>query len=440
MLHSLTRPLARRSAGQTTRPRRCGRLALVLGVFSVVCAGLAIGLQPRSLAVVLVSVIALIEGLIACAVWIGQVGLLGPTLQHICRASSIDRQRGGSGPLVGASDRLDAHPARAVSSPPTASTPEALSPIAPFITGQALYRDSEVMRSARRAEPGASGSLADDPLFILDPPSHGVTCFILPKEGEPLSKCQDSYALDPARGRYAVTDGVSSSFVPRPWARIVAQGFVADPGTFADERRFAQWLDARAANWRTWMEQRWVPAINAQRAHSDDRPENWDTLIRAKGAQTTLVGCVLVPHLHYAERVSVAVWAVGDAAFFLVRQTSSGWELVYAIPFQGPEQFTSTPLTLATTGHPERTARTWEEMTRKTVTGQRGDWIILASDSLAKWILTQPSAHVGLLLRTENARDFERLVQQERAAGRLEDDDTTLMTIPLRSVMEEAPR
>ena len=64
--------------------------------------------------------------------------------------------------------------------------------------------------------------IEQDELFQLDLPTTGEYVLYLPKEGEALVECQDRFALNAHRRRYAVADGVSGSFAPGPWARIVA--------------------------------------------------------------------------------------------------------------------------------------------------------------------------------------------------------------------------
>ena len=65
--------------------------------------------------------------------------------------------------------------------------------------------------------------------FFALPATGEAVAYLLPKEGETLSKCQDFYAVGVADHMYAVTDGVSTSFAPRAWASMIARGVVQAP-------------------------------------------------------------------------------------------------------------------------------------------------------------------------------------------------------------------
>src|SRR6266571_8592688 len=67
---------------------------------------------------------------------------------------------------------------------------------------------------------------------------------------------EDSFDLDSDRRRYAVTDGVATSFIPAPWAKIVAEAFVRYPSDFHDgeqfdEQAFRLWLAQCSQEWQS---------------------------------------------------------------------------------------------------------------------------------------------------------------------------------------------
>jgi hypothetical protein len=153
-----------------------------------------------------------------------------------------------------------------------------------------LYSAEEVL--IRRAAPGVP--IASDPLFSFAQPTAGERCFVLAREGEPLVECQDRYALNAAKRVYAIADGVSGSFLPGPWASIIAQGFVDRFEALGEKEAFSHWLYDCCASWNAWMQQHWVPAMNWQRQLQGEQPGDWSEEI-AKGAQTTLTGCAIGP-------------------------------------------------------------------------------------------------------------------------------------------------
>ncbi|HCI79961.1 MAG TPA: hypothetical protein DHW02_09730, partial [Ktedonobacter sp.] len=106
-----------------------------------------------------------------------------------------------------------------------------LEPVYPDLTSRP-DRDSVIGQLDIPYEP-----IEQDAIFQLDT-SVGVRCLMLPKEGEPLVECQDRYALDDSQRCYALADGVSNSFVPGPWARIVTKRFVECGGQLDNDAFF----------------------------------------------------------------------------------------------------------------------------------------------------------------------------------------------------------
>ena len=306
----------------------------------------------------------------------------------------------------------------------------------------------------------------DDPLFRLEDPGPGAWLVRVGKD--PTQLCQDSFACDPARRVYAVADGVSQSFMPAAWARIVARAAVAHPGPFGGETEFAAWLDAAADRWLDWMHEVWLP-----RATSRD----WSAEIDGQGAQTTLVCCSIGerPRRGGAKSVRVDVTAIGDAECLLFRPRTAGWELLVAVPLEHPSDFGATPATLATRRDPTRAAAMYRSLRRGSFEALPGDRLALATDAVACWLLAQartpPSPAPGVVARPaspaggdlsppprpprasadsafsvtpssvggedligralESPAAFELLAQAEIDAGRLEDDDLTLLVVAI---------
>jgi hypothetical protein len=267
----------------------------------------------------------------------------------------------------------------------------------------------------------------EDPLFAL--PATGVArVFMQPKEGETLNHCQDFYAADPARGVYAVTDGVSTSFLPRPWASLIARAAVRVPDALLSEAAFTGWLRGCASAWHTWVTERWLPGIHAQQLQRGEEQADYAEMIQQKGAQTTLIVCALTPG-DAATHVSLS--AVGDAVALHARPSPDGWELLMAFPIADPTNFGVQPATLPTRDSDAERARAWGEVRRLTLTTQPGDHILLATDTLAEWLLRDPPARLTQLDALTDDAAYVALLAQEREAGNMKDDDMTVMIIPV---------
>jgi len=289
--------------------------------------------------------------------------------------------------------------------------------------------------SQRTPASGPYVPIEQDPLFALDAPSGNERCFMLAKEGEPLVECQDRYAIHSANRCYAVADGVAGSFVPGPWARIVTKGFVERGGKFANKEDFQSWLMECSREWQSWIETRWIPTINALRERNGERPGDWSNDLR-QGAQTTLIGCSLFSNTEQHDApTSATVFAIGDSEFFLFSPNpTGGYDVAETFPFSDPNEFNVRPDTLVTMQRTDLLERAWVQRKTMHINVFSGDVIVLASDALAKWLLTQVYQQTNKwlpLLTSHSAAEFERCVRGELQQGLIEDDDLTMLVIPI---------
>lgn len=276
----------------------------------------------------------------------------------------------------------------------------------------------------------------EDPMFQVGKPVPGTQCFILPKEGESMFECRDRYALNAKLSRYAVASGVAGSFVPGPWAHIICKNFVERGENFANEEEFKSWLVACSQQWHMWMEQRWVPTMNVLRARDGDNLGDWSEEI-LQGAQTTLIGCSVLPGSPVRKtKPTIRVFAIGDSEFFLFRpQPENGWTLVKCFPYTGSHQFGSHPNTLMTLPQPDLLERAWVLHQTTSVNTLPGDRIILASAPIAQWLLRQVEQNTGIwvpFLNIIDPKEFESRMRHELHAGRIQDDDLTVLSIAVR--------
>lgn len=244
--------------------------------------------------------------------------------------------------------------------------------------------------------------------------------FIIPKEGYDSRKCADKAASHEQLGRYAVADGVSRSFLPARWAEILVTRFVGQQRDFENPPEFMNWLLACSNEWKAWAEQ-WIQETK-QRGLNED----WDSRLQ-EGAQATFVGCSLIKR---NGNTIARVFAVGDANFFLFHPVIPGeWEC-YPFPLQKPEDFSSLTDTLWTPL--KRIQHAAELLKVQEFPIQPGDCIVLATDALARWILTPVGQSCwNEVLHITAFSAFWELVQRERQRSTMEVDDTTMLVIPI---------
>ena len=53
--------------------------------------------------------------------------------------------------------------------------------------------------------------------------------------------------------------------------------------------------------------------------------------------------------------------------------------------------------------------------------------LLLMTDAVGRWMLEKPGERVPALLNVSDEEDFARLIDQERAEGRMRNDDVTLV-------------
>lgn len=444
----------RNRAGRPAPPGALLRpLGVLLSVASMALAVLAIFFF-HSISSLLLAVIACLFGARVFALWLGVKSPAAPpaypvAVQPWMPAPAAAQQQAGTG-------RLAPAPLPGSYSPVSSRQPAVTAPTAPapllvrpsHSSYQILSREQSpaaLEQTPPSREPAVAGAtlaayvpIDQDEIFQLDAPVANERCFLLPKEGEPVVECQDRYALSvqPGRRNYAIADGVAGSFVPGPWARIVAQQFVQRAGSFNTKDDFLHWLNDCSRRWHEWITRRWVPTIDTLRERGGDGPGNWSNEIR-KGAQTTLLGCTLSPahQIEHDNSTAISIFAVGDCELFLLTPNQQGgWGVEDMFPFDSAAEFDAHPDTLVTADRPDLIERAWARRKTMLINAFPGDMLVLATDTLAKWILTQierNSDRWQLLLSITDPGAFEQHIRREFHRDRVEDDDLTMLVIPI---------
>jgi len=295
------------------------------------------------------------------------------------------------------------------------------------------YRPMEI-ESSRPAPPALL--FKNDPLHTFPPSPQRARFFVVAKNNDNLVKCEDACDFAENRQVYALADGTSSSNFPRPWASLLARGWVEDPGALVQsvkDRQVENWLEARRASWRDWIYQTWLPSINERnRAQRQPltAPEVAEEVIAA-GASATLLGLRLALRERRWECV-----AVGDTCLFRVPVSYPQTGAYQAFPLTRFADFTTSPSSLSTIPnlHPR------VERTKGMI--EPGDIFFLATDALAAWILQRlelgDDAVWQQLLKIQSDRQFSAFVNQMRDTSNsqyhMNDDDTSLFIIETASM------
>lgn len=210
-----------------------------------------------------------------------------------------------------------------------------------------------------------------------------MSAFARPKRGEPES--EDAWAADPATGRYAVADGATESSFAGAWAKLLCDDFAA--GGEPAERL----VELRA---------RWF-------AEFGTRPVPWYAEAkRDQGAFAAFVG------LHLSD-TQFRVIAVGDCCVLRINDVG-----LTSFPLTNADDFDDAPALVGSRyGTPA-----WVEWAGERTPSET--WL-LCSDALACWALR----HGPALLQFADDVAFGDFIDAERAAGRLKNDDVTLLVV-----------
>lgn len=245
-----------------------------------------------------------------------------------------------------------------------------------------------------------------------------VRAFQSPKALEPAGGCQDAFslarhpgwdggalAMAPERLQVKLADGASSCPFSRDWARLLVCNRLTFP--LSDHRRWLRWLPQLARKWRRDLDA----------SLPEDRPYHTDMGL-AKGGASTLLRFTFTGLEWTAE-------AIGDTCLFQVRDG----RLLQSFPLARPEDFDRAPALIATL--PDRNRNFARSVRTMTGDARPGDTFLLATDALARWLLTRGDAE-PLLELGQDPGGWTSLLDLERRVGNLHDDDTTLVMVTLQ--------
>lgn len=258
----------------------------------------------------------------------------------------------------------------------------------------------------------------------------GIRLYAVAREGDNLTLSADKWSVNKQNTRYALADGVGTSFLPGYWADIVTSKFVERDSDFQGQEDFEDWLRECSDDWHLKVDKDWLPMARKSSGQTD-----WSREIE-RGASATFVGCSFSwDKLKQKGETNVHVTAVGDAVFFLVSPSplrAERWEYK-SFYLQNEDDFGQMTETL---GSPtRRILRDWKRIHQQDFTAYPSDMLVLATDALAQWIMRYKKAGYDPwndLFSLADVPQFAQFVDRYRSNGAMEVDDTTAIIIPLR--------
>jgi hypothetical protein len=228
--------------------------------------------------------------------------------------------------------------------------------------------------------------------------------FTVPKREDQHN--EDSFRRS-ASGVYALSDGASVSFDSASWARILVRRYTRNP-EFTRE-----WLSAAIAEFRKLYDRDSLPWM--QQASFD------------KGSFASLLGVRVAD-----QGRAIQVLSIGDSLAVLC----DGDCIKATFPLTSAAQFSGSPQLICT--NPTQNAFlenmdfSYDLIADWSFRGLEQPALLCMTDALGHWLLSQRdrgSSPVSALRKVRTPGAFARFVHEERAAGRLKRDDTTLIAL-----------
>ena len=243
-----------------------------------------------------------------------------------------------------------------------------------------------------------------------------MSCETVPKPRLPLAfsvpkvledqRNEDSFHRS-RKGVYAVSDGASVSFDSASWARILVRRYARNP-------EFTRaWLAAAVAEFRKLYDRDSLPWM--QQASFD------------KGSFASLLGVRLIDQGRL-----IQVFSIGDSIAVLC----DGDRIKATFPLAKASEFTRSPQLLCTNPVQnvflDKIDINYDLVADWSFRDLKQPALLCMTDALGHWLLSrrdeEPSP-INVLREVRSANAFARFVQEERAAGRMKRDDTTLIAL-----------
>ena len=239
----------------------------------------------------------------------------------------------------------------------------------------------------------------------LEQKSRLPLAFTVPKvfEGQ---RNEDSFHRS-RKGVYALSDGASVSFDSASWARILVRRYARNPDFTRD------WLAAAIAEFRKLYDRDSMPWM--QQASFD------------RGSFASLLGVRMID-----EGRLIQVFSIGDSLAVLC----DGDCIKATFPLAKASEFSRSPQLLCTNpvqnAFLDKVEINYDLVADWSFRGLKQPALLCMTDALGHWLLSRrdddPSP-ISILRKVRTPSAFVRFVRDERGAGRMKRDDTTLIAL-----------
>ena len=234
--------------------------------------------------------------------------------------------------------------------------------------------------------------------------------FVTHAAGKSADEGEDRVAFNLEKKRFAIADGVSASYFPHLLAEIVTNTFVWNDIT---PEHYQNDLDEGGLQ---TIHEKWASLAEELEGEADDKVARRLARVKRKygGAASTLAGIWVEDDvMHY--------YALGDSCIFVINNNG----LITISSIKDKDSFDNYPDYLTSYG----------ECVGTPISGSlelEAGWIVMATDALSEWFWHRQEEEPGTIQTLWNLHtqyDFEKLIMEERAIGRLKNDDVAMVMI-----------
>lgn len=242
-----------------------------------------------------------------------------------------------------------------------------------------------------------------------------IKSFLDHKRGVSYWDGADRSAMNLERGRFAVADGVSQSFLPNLWAEILCDSFVNSDAE-AEEDWIGNYSKSQlAADCQLWRERSEETLKNA---NDDEAFLLQLSKDEYKYAGSTLAGIVIKGH-------SLFYNVLGDSCLFVFDKEKK--KLASYSTINEQEGFTTAPDYFFSAG---KVVGQWKHGSIPLKPG----YVMLMTDALSEWLTKEYAENPALLEQLwalDSHEAFMELVENARETDAMKDDDVALMMLQI---------
>ena len=247
-----------------------------------------------------------------------------------------------------------------------------------------------------------------------------VTALCYWKSEHNQQTCEDAYGFRTPDGLFAIADGAGTTLFSDLWASFLVQHFLHIPLLSDDPFEVEWWIRLAQAQFKCNLpEDALMPWNATQKAHE-------------QGSHTTLATMRL--SVCDATSAQAHLLAFGDSCILISRPTE---ERINSFPLHKADEFECAPLCL-----PSKASlfhRYFHRCQRATVALAPDDTIIMATDAVAKWIISAGAGHYRnsheafQVVAQQTNDSWAAFIETCRTSDTMYDDDSTALIITLQS-------